>query len=309
MRVVFFGSSYFSSRILTSIYKEGVEFPLVVTKRSKEKGRGRKNQPTPVGIISNRFALPLIEIDNPNTVEVENAIKKTGVDVLLLASYGAILKNIILKTVKYPLNIHPSLLPKYRGVAPIKRAIMNNETKTGITVFIMNEKIDAGEIVHKEEIDIEQNEVASELEQRLADISVEIILPILKKIESGELLHLTKQDADKAIYASKILKEEHKINWKEDAFKLSGKINGLSYSPGAFTFFRGKRLKILRARPMPENIKAKTHGEIIDIDDEIIVSCVNGAIGVSEIQVQGKKIMDARSFINGYHIKVGEKLG
>ncbi len=309
MRVVFFGSSCFSSRILTSIYKEGVEFPLVITKKPKGKGRGRKNQPTPVGIISNRFALPLIEIDNPNTVEVENAIKKTGVDVLLLASYGAILKNIILKTVKYPLNIHPSLLPKYRGVAPIKRAIMNNETKTGITVFIMNEKIDAGEIVHKEEIDIEQNEVASELEQRLADISVEIILPILKKIESGELLHLTKQDADKAIYASKILKEEHKINWKEDAFKLSGKINGLSYSPGAFTFFRGKRLKILRARPMPENIKAKTHGEIIDIGNEIIVSCVNGAIGVSEIQVQGKKVMDARSFINGYHIKVGEKLG
>jgi methionyl-tRNA formyltransferase len=309
MRVVFFGSSFFSSRILNSIYKEGVEFPLVVTKEPKEKGRGRRKQPTPVGIISRKFSLPLIEIDNPNTAEVEGAIKKTGVDVLLLASYGAILKNIILETVKYPLNIHPSLLPKYRGVAPIRRAIMNNETKTGITIFIMDEKVDAGGIILKKEVDINQNEVASELEERLADISAETILPILEKIESGELLNITKQEEDEAIYASKILKEELEIDWKESALKVAGKINGLSYNPGAFTFFRGKRIKVLRARPLLKISKTHTHGEIIDTNDEIIVSCGDGAIGVSEIQVPGKKIMDARSFINGYHIKVGEKLG
>lgn len=309
MRVVFFGSSSFSSRILNSIYKEGIEFPLVVTKKPKEKGRGRRKQPTPVGVISRKFSLPLIEIDNPNTVEVEDAIRKTGVDVLLLASYGTILKNIILETVKYPLNIHPSLLPEYRGVAPIKRAIMNNETKTGITVFVMDEKIDAGGIILKKEIDIKQNEVASELEGRLADISAEIIMPVLKKIENGESLNLANQEEAKAIYAPKILKEELEIDWKDCALKVAGKINGLSYNPGAFTFFRGKRLKILRARPLGKSSKNQIHGEVIDIGDEIIVSCGDKAIGVSEIQVPGKKIMDACSFINGYHIKVGEKFG
>jgi len=309
MRVVFFGSSFFSSRILNSIYKEGVEFPLVVTKKPKEKGRGRRKQPTPVGIISRKLSLPLIEIDNPNTAEVEDAIKKTGVDVLLLASYAAILKNIILETVKYPLNIHPSLLPKYRGSAPIKRAIMNNETKTGITVFIMDEKIDTGGIILKKEVDIKENEVASELEERLANVSAEIILPVLEKIEKGELLNLTKQEEDKVIYAPKILKEELEIDWEESALKVAGKINGLSYNPGAITFFRGKRIKILRARSLLKSTKTHTPGEIIEVTDQIIVSCGDKAIGLSEIQVPGKKIMDARSFINGYHIKVGEKLG
>lgn len=308
MRIVFFGSSFFSSSILNSLYKKGVEFPLVVTKKPKEKGRGKKKQPTPVGIISRDFSLPLIETDNPNTLETEEAIKKTGVDVLLLASYGAILKDIILSAVKYPLNIHPSLLPKYRGVAPIRRAIMNNEKKTGITIFIMNEEIDAGEIVIKKELDIKKEEVATELEQRLADISVDSVLTILNKIEEGESLELIPQSEKEVIYAQKIKKEELTIDWQENALNVVGKINGLSYKPGAHTYFRDKRLKILRAKAIPESSKNLNPGEVLKVNDKIIVACGEGSIEVTEVQISGKNIMDARSFINGYHIKVGEKL-
>ncbi len=309
MRVVFFGSSLFSSSILNSLYKEGVQFPLVVTKKPKEKGRGKKELPTPVGKIARESTLPLIEIDNPNTVEMGVAIKKTGVDVLLLAAYGAILKENILSAVTYPLNIHPSLLPKYRGVAPIRRAIMHGESKTGVTIFIMNKEIDTGEIVIKKELDIGQDEVATELEQRLANFSVELALDVLKEIEKGKPLALTQQNEGVALYAPKIRKEELQINWVENAGKVAGKIKGLSYKPGAYTYFRGERLKILRALAIPEKPTGSNPGEIFKVGDKIAVACEEGSVEVSQIQLSGKKMMDARSFVNGYHINVGEKLG
>ncbi len=308
MRTVYLGSSLFSSNILRSLYKKGIEFPLVITKKPKEKGRGKRKRPTPVGLIAREFSLPLIEIDNPNNSEIEEAIRETGVDVLLLAAYGAILKDNILSTVTYPINIHPSLLPKYRGVAPIKRAIINGEKKTGVTIFIMNIEIDTGGIVIQKEINIEPDEIASELEQRLANVSVDLTLSILKELESGRPLKTTSQNEKGAIYAPRIRKEELRINWKESAVKVSDKIKGLSYSPGAYTHFRGKRLKIIRARTREENLGDSFPGEVVEVGGAIVVTCGIGSVEIIQLQPSGKKMMDSRAFVNGYHIKVGERM-
>jgi len=308
MRTIFFGSSTFSSIILNSLYSKGVEFPLVVTKKPKKKGRGKREYPTPVGIIARELSLPLLETDNPNTNEVEGIIRETGTDILLLASYGAILKENILSAVTYPLNVHPSLLPKYRGVAPVRRAIINGEKKTGVSIFIMNKKIDAGSIVIKKELDVEPNEVASELETRLANISVDLVLTVVKDLEAGRPLQLTSQNKEKAVYAPKIKKEELQINWKENALKVVGKINGLSYRPGAYTNFRGKRLKILRASARVRKPGDSRPGEIVEVGDTIVVACNVGAVQIGELQLPGRKMMDARSFTNGYHIEPGEEM-
>ncbi len=308
MKVIFFGSSGFSANVLRSLTKAGVEFPLVITKTPKKKGRGRGKQPTPVGILAKELFLNLIEVDDPNKKEIEDAIKETGVKVYLLASYGAILKENILNVVDYPLNIHPSLLPKYRGVAPVSRAIMNGEKKTGITIFIMNEGIDAGDIVFKKEIQIKQDEVCTELKERLFNESIEPTLSILRDIEAGKELKRIAQDEERASYAPRIKKEELRIKWEEESLVIGRKIKGLSKRPGAYCYFRGKRLKLLRAKSREKRTDFGFPGEVIETGDTIVVSCKEGEIHVLELKLQGRKKMDAKSFINGYHIRKGEKL-
>ncbi|MEO0293346.1 MAG: methionyl-tRNA formyltransferase [candidate division WOR-3 bacterium] len=309
MKVIFFGSSSFSTIILEALISEGIEVPLVVTKAPKEKGRGRKKTPTPVGVFARDLSLNLIETDNPNSSWVENMIKDTKVDTFVLASYGAILKENIIKIARYPLNIHPSLLPKYRGAAPVARALMNGEKKTGFTIFLMNPEVDKGEIVMAKEVPIEPLEVRSELETRLFKEAREPILYILKEIERGVKLKTYLQNESEASYAPKIKKEECKIDWREKAVLVEGKVRGLSYTPGAFCIFRGKSLKLLRAKSLEGYKNDFSPGEIIEAKRGIIVKCGEGAIEVLELQLQGRNKMDAISFINGYHIKSGERLG
>jgi len=308
MRTIFFGSSDFSSNILYSLYQKGVEFALVVTKTQKKKGRGKKESPTPVGVIARELSLNLKETDNPNTEDMERAIREIGVEVFLLASYGRILKENILSAVTYPLNIHPSLLPKYRGITPIRSAIMNGEEKTGVTIFLMDKGIDTGNIVSKKEVIIGIDEVATELEARLSNVAVDLALTILKEIEAGKALQRIPQDEDGAVYAPRIRKEELRINWEESAINVAGKIRGLAYIPGAYTHFRGKRLKILRARSREEVVEGTIPGEVIGVDDVIVVACNPGSVLINELQLSGRGMMNAMSFINGYHIKPGDKL-
>jgi len=309
MGIVFFGSSHLSTIILSSLVLAGIEIPLVITKAPKKKGRGKKESSTPVGQIAMDLSLNLIEEDNPNSILVEEKIKETNVNTFVLASYGAILKENILKIAKYPLNIHPSILPKYRGATPVARALMNEEKKTGITIFLMGTGVDTGNIVRIKEVPILPFEVRTELEERLFKEALEPVLSVLMDIEKGKEIQSLSQDNSKTSYAPKIEKEECRINWENTSSEIEGKIRGLSYKPGAFCIFKGKKLKLLRAIQFADAQNIGRPGEVIDIQKNITVKCGEGAVETREVQLQGRNKMDAKSFINGYHIKTGEILG
>lgn len=308
MKIVFFGSSRLSAIVLDSLLSAGIEIPLVITKEPKRKGRGKSESPTPLGEKARELALNLIETDDPNSNYMEQKIKETGVETFVLASYGAILRENILGIAKFPLNIHPSILPKYRGPSPVARALMNGEKKTGITIFLMGKGVDTGDIVRIKEIPILPYEVRTELEERLFKEAVEPILSVLTDIEEVGKLERLSQDDSKSSYAPKIKKEECKIKWGKTASEVEGKIRGLSYHPGAFCIFRGKKLKIFRAVKLTEINEMQSPGEILNTNEYIIVKCGEGAIEIKKVQLQSRSTMDAKSLINGYHIKPGEKL-
>ena len=309
MKVLFFGSSHFSNIILNSLVSCGIEVPLVITKAPKKKGRGKSESPTPVGKAARDLSLDFIEEDNPNSNFVEEKIRGTNADTFLLASYGAILRENILKIAKFPLNIHPSVLPKYRGASPVARALMNGEKKTGITIFIMGTEVDTGDVVRIKEVPIMPFEVRTELEERLFKEAAKPVLSVLVDIEEGKEIRKISQDDSKASYAPKITKEECRIDWKEKSSQVEGKVRGLSYHPGAFCTFRDKKLKILRAVRIEDVRDIGNPGEIMNTKEDITVKCGEGAVEIKEVQLQSRNKMDAKSFINGYHIKTGEILG
>ena len=308
MKVVFFGSSNLSTIILDSLVSAGIEVSLVITKAPKKKGRGKSESSTSLGKAAREMSLDLIEEDNPNSIFIEEKLRETNVDTFLLSSYGAILKENILGIAKYPLNVHPSVLPKYRGASPVARALMNGDKKTGVTIFLMGKGVDTGDIVRIKEIPVLPFEVRTELEERLFKEAVEPILSVLIDIDRGKDIQRLSQDNSKASYAPKITKEECKINWDESSSRVEGKIRGLSYQPGAFCTFRGKELKIFRAVRREDVHYMGRPGEILDTKDNITVKCGEGAVKISEVQLQSRNKMEAKSFINGYHIKAGEVL-
>ncbi len=308
MKVVFFGSSELSTIILNALVSAGIEISLVITKAPKKKGRGKRESSTPVGKMAIDLSLNLIEEDNPNSILVEEKIKETKVNIFVLASYGAILKNNILKLAQYPLNIHPSILPKYRGASPVARALMNGDKKTGITIFLMGIEIDTGNVIMTKEIPILPLEIRTELEERLFKEAIGPLLSVLNDIEKKRKISNISQDNSKSSYAPKISKDECRINWKNKASEIECKIRGLSYKPGAFCLFKDKKLKLLRALQIENYKSTGSPGEIIDIKNNIVVKCGKGAVKITEIQLQGRNKMDSKSFVNGYHIKTGEIL-
>jgi methionyl-tRNA formyltransferase len=308
MKVIFFGSSKLSAIVLDALISGGVEVPLVITKAPKKKGRGKSETATPLGKAARNLSLNLIEEDEPNPVFVEEKIRETNVETFVLVSYGAILKENILKIAKYPLNIHPSILPKYRGASPVARALMNGEKKTGITIFIMGIGVDTGDIIRVKEVPILPLEVRTELEERLFGEAAQPILSVLMDIEGGEEIRRLSQDNSKASYASKITKEECRIDWSKTSSEIVGKVRGLSYHPGAYCTFRDKKIKILRAVRLADVQDMGYPGEVMDTKENITVRCGEGAVEVKEVQLQSRNKIDAKSFVNGYHIKAGEIL-
>jgi len=306
MNIVFFGSSEFSIAPLKKILEKGPPISLVVTKKSKSKGRGKKPRPTIVKEFCDKKGIDVLEIDKPSA-SLASTIKKRKIDVLVLASYGAIISQNILNIVKYPINIHPSLLPKYRGAAPVQRALMNGEKETGISLFFMNEKMDAGNIILQKRVKILPFEVATELSIRLSELGGDMLIDILNNIKKRKNLESVPQNESDASYAPRIQKEELIINWGKNPDEIVNKIRGLSYKPGAYTLWREKRLKILRAVPLKGS--SRRPGSIVSLRGYIIVSVKEGLVGIKEVQLEGKKVMDSELFINGYRPQIGEILG
>ncbi len=303
MKLVFFGSDDFSIHVLEGI-KEKFEI-VVVTVPDSRKGRGRRLLPSPVKEFSIRNNIPYLTPDNPNSPSFIEKIKEISPDFFVLASYRFILKKELLSLVKYPLNIHPSLLPRYRGAAPIQRAIINGEEKTGVTVFVMNEEIDKGRIVLQKEVYIEKDETYGELSKRLAKEGVKLLM------ESIDILTKTSPtllpQKGKSSYAKKIKKEETYIDWNKSSQSIHNLVRGLNPRPLARTFFNGKLIKVFRTSLCDSE---GAPGEIIGIEREgPVVGTGFGSVIIKELMVEGKSKITGKEFCNGYRIKIGQKFG
>jgi methionyl-tRNA formyltransferase len=311
MRLIFWGTSEFAVPSLERINNSGHEICCVVTTPEKQAGRGLKSKPSPIKLTSDKIGLRVIEPDNPNTDDVFEILNLEKADVCVLAAYGFIIKPKLLNLPsKGFINIHPSLLPKYRGAAPIQRAVINGEKVSGVTTFFMNEHMDAGDIIMQSVTDIDDNETYGELQTRLAQIGADLVIKTLNLIRDDKYQH-TPQDKDLVTLAPKIKKEECVIDWNKPAKEIHNLIRGLSPEPGAYSHFREKRVRILKSGLsvlLPEiNLSSKGKpGRISTVRKNLLVSTQDGYLEILMLQIEGGKIISGTDFINGQRLKPEE---
>ena len=297
-KIVFMGTSIFAVKILKSLYQNGYPIATVYTQAPKKSNRGMRVTKSPVHSISETLSL---EVRTPvtlkNNQEEYEYLKNLDADMCLVIAYGQIIPESFLNlTKKGFINIHASLLPKYRGAAPIQRAIMNLEKKTGISIMKINSQLDEGPVCKSYEIDINEKDSSDDLSEKLSDLAVEKILDDIDDILDDKA-KFKDQDHSKATYAKKINKKESSIDWNTPAKSVIAKINGLN---GAHFIFQGARYKILKAEL--NNLSGKP-GEIIG--DSLEIACKEKSIKVMMIQREGKKPQKTPEFLLGSQIKKG----
>ena len=304
-KIIFMGTPLFAVPILKSLYQNGFPISVVYTQPPQKSHRGQQINKSPIQGISETlnidYRTPTTFKDNHEEYEF---LKELNADLSVVCAFGQIIpKNFLNLTKKGFINIHASILPSWRGAAPIQRSIMNLDTETGISIMKMNEELDSGPVSNTYKVKIDKNQNAQEISEKLSALAAEKILDNVDDILEDKAKFID-QDHSKATYAKKIDKEESRIDWNEDAAKIIGKINGLFPSPGASFSFNGERYKILKAE-IGNGIGQV--GEIIS--NQLEVACnKNQSIKILEIQRQGKRPQKISEFMLGSQIKKGLKL-
>lgn len=305
MKVLFMGTPDFSVPTLEALYKAGHEILLVVSQADKAKGRGKKVAHTPVKEKALQLELPVFQPENVNSKESIDTIKNTNPDVIVVVAYGQILKEDILKIPKYGcINVHASLLPKYRGAAPINWAIINGEKHTGITTMMMEKGLDSGDMLLKTETEINEEETAGQLHDRLMNMGAELLIETLKKIDSGVLVK-TPQNHNEATYASMMTKDLGKINWNESAINIKNLVRGTQPWPGAYAMYKDINVKILEVDIVDKSVEGD-NGEVVKVTEEgIFVNALDKCVVLKQIQFPGKRSMTISEFLRGNQFETG----
>jgi methionyl-tRNA formyltransferase len=309
MRIVYMGSPDFAVVPLKAILASNKhQIVGVITQPDRPKGRGKKCLPTPVKQVALEHNLPLLQFADVNQAESVQKIADWQPDLLVVVAFGQLLKQPLLNLAPYgAVNIHASLLPAYRGAAPIHWSIINGETKTGVTTMYMDSGMDTGEIILQSDCLILPEDNVGTLHDKLAHMGADLLLETLDLISQGKAPRI-KQDHASATYASLLQKEHELIDWSKAGFIVYNQIRGLAPFPGAYTFYRGKRLKIYASSYLPD--LQGPAGIIAALDERgIVVTCAKGAVAISVVQPAGKSRMSSADFIRGYGIKVNERLG
>jgi len=298
MKVIFFGTPEFAIPSLKILYDNGYEISAVVTVPDKEKGRGLKPEPSPVKKFALSLGLKVLEPVNFKDENFINQLKEINPDLGVVVAYR-ILPREVYSLPKYgTFNLHASLLPKYRGAAPIQWAIINGEKVTGVTTFFLQDKVDTGNIILQREVPIDDEDNFQTLHDKLSQIGSDLVLETVKLIETGNY-ELKSQDDSLATLAPKITKEICQINWNQSAIKIHNLIRGLSPVPGAFTKLGDKMIKIFRSKLSDEN--SENDPGLIEIkEDEILVNTADKKLSILELQPESRKKMSAKEFLLGY---------
>ncbi|MDD5129575.1 MAG: methionyl-tRNA formyltransferase [Candidatus Omnitrophica bacterium] len=311
MRIIFFGSAHFGTLALKALIKSRHELVCVVTQPDKQKGRHLQLAATDVKNTALASGLKIFQPENINSKESEELLHSLDADIFVIAAYGQILSQKILDIPKImPVNIHASLLPRYRGAAPINWSIINGDKKTGVTIMYVTRKMDSGPIIMQKEVRIEDKDTAVSLEEKLSICGAGLLMEALAIIDSRNY-RLVEQDEEKVIYAPKMKKDVGLIDWNTSAVNIHNQIKGVVPWPGAFTSYRKKLLKIFQAQVLPIFPGYKpSPGQVIRADKHgIVVACAKGFLEIKELQLEAGKRMPAQNFIIGHRLVAGEILG
>jgi methionyl-tRNA formyltransferase len=302
-KVVFMGTPEFSVPILEAIVKSSYKVSCVYTQASKKSNRGQKLNTSPVYKCAKNLKLTLRNPKHLNSTEEFEFFKKLNPDIVVVVAYGQLIAKKFLDIPKEGfINIHASLLPKWRGAAPIQRSIMNLDTTTGISIMKIIENLDAGPVMKRIEAKIDESITADDLSKNLSKISSDSIVEILDDIFNKNL-KFSEQNHKLATYAKKINKIEAKINWNEGVKKILAKINGLNPNPGAWFIYKDTRYKIWRAKIIE---KSGPPGTILN--DNFLICCGDKSLEITEIQKEGKNKLLLKDFLMGTKFKQGDKL-
>ena len=308
MKIIFAGTPDFAVPALQMLINSAHEVCAVYTQPDRPAGRGRKLSPSPIKKLALAADIPVFQPETLKAGEDLKQLSSFDADLMIVVAYGIILPQSILDTPKLGcLNIHGSLLPRWRGAAPIHRAVMAGDEKTGVTIMQVVKKLDAGDMLHKEECVIEATHSSSDLHDKLADLGALGLQKVLSQIEAGTLV-AEKQDEALVTYAEKLEKSEAQLDWSLTAVELDRKIRGLNSWPVAQTLFQGKVLRVWKAKLVDEEVSAAP-GTVTLQGKRMSVATGKGVLDLLEVQLPGGKRMEIRAFLNAHkvdEVKLGE---
>jgi len=322
MKIIFIGTPEFGAIILEKLVENRYKPILVITAPDKPVGRGQILTPPPVKITTQKYKIPILQPEKilpPTKNLVGGEILNLKPDLIIVAAYGQILPKEILDIPKKgSLNVHPSLLPKYRGASPIQYAILNGEKKTGVTIILMDEKMDHGPILNQRVLEIEEDETSTTLHRKLANLGASLLMETIPKWVRG-MIKSHPQDDAQATYTKILTREDGRINWKKPAADLEREIRAFDYWPGSFTFWEKRdgtllRIKILKARVLKSTggITYPIGKTLVAPQNEICIQCRKGFLGgggdfliIEKLQLEGKKEIGSEEFLRGHPDFIG----
>ena len=308
-RIMYMGTPDFAVPPLTSLVEAGYEVVGVVTQPDKPKGRGKSLMPTPVKEEALKHGIPVYQPEKVRAQEFVDVLTEINPDIIVVAAFGQIIPKVILELPKFGcINIHASLLPKYRGAAPIQQAVIDGEKESGVTIMKMGMGLDTGDMISKIVVPITAEETGGSLFDKLADAGAELLIKTLPSIFDGTAVYEVQPEESPTPYAAMITKQMGQMDFTKSAAELERLVRGMNPWPSAFTYLNGKTLKVWVSEVEKGSVQAEP-GTIIKTDKKgIYVSCGEDVLVLKEIQLEGKKRMDADAFLRGYRIEQGTKL-
>ena len=308
-KIVFMGTSEFAVPSLEILIGHNYPIVGVVTQPDRPKGRGRVPASPPIKVIVEKYQIPVAQPERLKNQEFLDYFRNLSPDLVAVSAFGQLLPGEIIRAPRMGcINVHPSLLPKYRGAAPINWALIRGEVKTGVTIMLMDEGMDTGDILTQEDTMIEPTETFGKLNDRLADMGARLLLKTIDMILKGNASR-TPQDSSLATYAPRLTKEDGLIRWDADVHQTVNLIRGLSPAPCAYTFFKGKILKIFSAKGEQISL-AESPGRIGTVTEKgLPVAARNGYVYLHEVQLENKKRMSILDFLRGFRMATGDTLG
>ena len=311
MRVVFMGTPDFAVGTLEALLQSRHQVVAVVTQPDKPKGRGKNMQFTPVKEVAVKANIPVLQPKRVREPEAVEAIRQFEPDVIVVVAFGQLIPKAILDIPQYGcVNVHASLLPKYRGAAPIQWAVIDGEKKSGVTTMQMDEGLDTGDMLLTGEVVLDPQETGGSLFDKLSDVGAGLLLKTLDELEAGRIHPQKQPEESTTAYAAMLTRKMGEIDWTQSAVKIERLVRGLNPWPSAYTHLGQKTLKIWKAAVHPAAERIREPGTVILIDKKRFgVQTGDGMLEILEVQLEGKKRMDADAFLRGYQLEDGTKLG
>nr|WP_296156905.1 methionyl-tRNA formyltransferase [uncultured Blautia sp.] len=310
MKIVYMGTPDFAVPPLAALVENGYEVTAVITQPDKPKGRGKTLMPTPVKEEALKHEIPVYQPAKVRDPEFLETLQKLEPDMIIVAAFGQIIPKVILDMPKYGcINIHASLLPKYRGAAPIQQAVIDGEKESGVTIMKMGTGLDTGDMISQAVVELREDETGGSLFDRLAETGAELLIRTIPSIENGTAVYTKQPEESPTPYAAMITKQMGLLDFSKSAVVLERLVRGMNPWPSAYTFLNNKTLKVWKCSVESGSCGKDVPGTITDVDKKgIHVACGEGTLILEEVQLEGKKRMETDAFLRGYHVTAGTVL-